>query len=47
MTMMESTKKLGQHEDFERRKKFLQIADLLVRNKVSRHFYRKSLKVTL
>ena len=28
--MMESTKKLGQHEDFERRKQFLQIADLLI-----------------
>ena len=45
--MVESTKNLGQHEDFETRKKFLQITNVLVRNKVSGQFYRKSLKVTL
>ena len=44
---MESTKKLGQNEDSETCENFLQIAHLLVRNGVSRHFYRTSLKVTV
>ena len=44
---MESTKNKGQNEDSETCKNFFQIANLLFRNGVQRHFLRKSLKVKI